>query len=108
MAVLIPPRFGLEVLPDRARVTLRVSGELDIATAPKLQSAVDELWQSGWCDVAIDFGDVEFVDSTGLATLLSLCRAAQTDGRRLAITGSCASLDRLVTISKLEHALARG
>ncbi len=107
MELQLPPRFGLEALPDRDSVTLRVIGELDVATVPELRRAVAELWQSGCTDAAIDVRRIEFIDSTGLAALLWLCHVAQADGRRLAITGSCPSLERLIGVCGLDHALPR-
>lgn len=43
MAVALPPRFGLEVLIARTRAAPPGSGELDIASAAPLHSAVLEL-----------------------------------------------------------------
>jgi anti-sigma B factor antagonist len=88
-------------------VALRVIGELDVATVPELRRAVAELWHSGWTDAAIDVDRIAFIDSTGLAALLWLCHAAQADGRRLAITGSSPSLERLIEVCRLDHALPR-
>ena len=108
MEALQLPRFGLEVRPDRARAVLAVSGELDIATAPALREALDELWQLGWSDVAIDASGISFIDSTGLGMLLSLSRAAvAAEGRRLTIARSCPALERLIAVSRLEEVLPR-
>ena len=43
----LPPRFRLEVLLNRTRVTLPARGALDIATAAQRQSAVDEFAKLG-------------------------------------------------------------
>jgi len=101
------PRFGLEVRPDRARAVLVISGELDLATAPAVGEALDELWQLGWSEVVLDLAAVSFVDSTGLGTLLALFDAAESDGRRLAVGRTCPSLERLLTVSGLAHAVPR-
>jgi anti-sigma B factor antagonist len=108
VAVLHLPRFGLDIVPDRRQVTVHIAGELDIATGPRLQDAVEDLRASGWSAIALDLGDLTFVDSTGLALLLELCGGAGGDGGEVAIAVSCPTLERLLTISKLEHALPRG
>jgi len=103
----LPPRFAVEAVPHRDSVTLRVVGELDIATVPELRRAVAELWEAGWTDAAIDVRRIDFIDSTGLAALLWLCHAAQNGGCDLLITGSCPSLERLVEVTGIDHALPR-
>jgi len=102
--VFLPPRFGLEIAPDRERVTLHISGELDIATVDRVRDSVHDLWSSGWSDVAIDVTHIDFIDSTGLAMLIWLCDRA---GQRLVINGTNPAFERLVTISRLEHVLPR-
>ena len=108
MAVLHPPRFGLDIVPDRAQVTVRVAGELDIATGPRLHDAVENLRACGWSAIALDLGELTFIDSTGLALVLALCHGPAVDGGEIAIAVSCPALERLLTVSKLEHALPRG
>jgi anti-sigma B factor antagonist len=108
MEVFTLPRFNLEIVPERARVTLRVAGELDIATVAELEDAVAELRASGWTAITLDLAEVAFIDSTGLALLLRLARSAGAEGGAIAIGASCPALERLVAVSKLEQALPRG
>jgi len=61
-----------------ARIALR--GELDIATAPKLDEAVDRALDDGCREVVVDLAGTTFMDSQGLGALI---RAARTvDARR--------------------------
>jgi anti-sigma B factor antagonist len=108
VVVLDLPSFHLEVRPDRSRVLVCVSGELDVATVPRLAQTVHELRELGWSAIALDLGAVAFVDSTGLGALLSLYDAARSGGWQLTIATSCPALERLITVSKLEQALPRG
>jgi anti-sigma B factor antagonist len=107
VAVLHPPAFDLDIVPDRQQVTVRVAGELDIATGPRLHDAVENLRACGWSAIALDLGDLTFIDSTGLALLLELCGVAGGDSGEVAVAVSCPALERLLTVSKLEHALPR-
>ena len=86
---------------------MRVSGELDVASAPRLREAVEDLRASGWRVIALDVGGMTFVDSSGLAVLLEVRRAAAADGGEVAIAVSCPALERLLTVSKLERAVPR-
>jgi anti-sigma B factor antagonist len=99
--------FRLAVRPDRQRVVVEIAGELDCATAPRVRAQLSELRATGWTDVVLDVSGLEFVDSTGLATLLWAQRAAEREGWRIAIAGTCASLDRLVELSGLTALVAR-
>ena len=49
---------------------LTVSGELDIATAPRVRAAVADLLGQGVRHVEVDLTDCTFIDSTGMGALL--------------------------------------
>jgi anti-sigma B factor antagonist len=59
----------IEVRPEGDTVTLVLSGELDIASAPTLRACVEQV-DSTWPVVAIDMARVSFIDSTGAVALV--------------------------------------
>ena len=78
---------GLSGVPDRrlelqdaisaGRHVLKLSGELDLATAPDLQAAVVRICSSTTRIVTLDLHDLAFIDSSGLAAIIAaskLCR----------------------------------
>ena len=70
---------------------LRLSGELDVATAPQLLDAVAALagWSpSGGGRLDLDLADLSFVDAAGLDALVGAQELALAGGRRLLITGA--------------------
>jgi len=75
--------FSLSVVPNRSEVVVVPVGELELVTAPSLDSEVRELRRSGFNRVVIDLRAVEFMDSVGLRVLLSLRNDAKRDGHRL-------------------------
>lgn len=63
----------------RGRV-LKISGELDVATAPDLQSALEGLTGTPG-DIRLDVSGLEFMDSSGLKVLVFAARSLGERGR---------------------------
>ena len=61
--------FVIERLVERDREIIRVQGELDIATAPQLESELGEV--EG--DAVIDLTECTFIDSGGFHVLARAC-----------------------------------
>ena len=63
--------LGIEVDDSRSpHVVVIVTGEVDIATAPKLREKLVELASQGAQQVVVNLDGVEFLDSTGLGVLI--------------------------------------
>jgi anti-anti-sigma factor len=102
-----PPGAGRE--PGRLRVVLaptsappaalvRVSGELDLATAPRLRAQLDRLLGDGYRDLDLDLDEVEFCDVAGLNLLLRTHADAVRSGGRLVVHGSCPPLRLMLRV----------
>src|SRR5690348_1668548 len=63
---------GLRVMPQTVgfRCVLNVAGEIDIATADILRSALERARESGRRDIWVDLSDVTFMDYSGLNALV--------------------------------------
>lgn len=62
---------------------LTVQGEVDTLTAPRLESAIDELLQAAEPVLVTDLTEVRFLASCGLAVLIRAAHHAATGGRRI-------------------------
>lgn len=62
--------IALIITPMSGRAGLRLVGEIDLATAPDLEAALDELLDGGG-DVHLDLAELRFVDIKGAAVLVA-------------------------------------
>ncbi len=60
--------------------SVRIFGEVDVATAPELQSSLTSAIQESQ-DLVVDLSGVEFMDSTGVRVLISVSKALGERGR---------------------------
>jgi anti-sigma B factor antagonist len=77
---------------------VRVSGELDLATAPRLHAELETLLREGFRDLDLDLDQVDFCDVAGLNMLLRSHAAAVTSGGRLVVYGSCPPLRLMMRV----------
>jgi anti-anti-sigma factor len=76
-----------------------VSGELDVATTPVLQTAVAELALRR-LPITLDLSAVQFMDSTGLAALLEIRRDSSV-GEDLVLLRPSAAVLRIFDLTKI-------
>jgi anti-sigma B factor antagonist len=76
--------FDLSVQHDGAVTTVRIVGELDLATTPELrQLAFGELAKATCTTLVLDVAGLTFLDSTGLGCWVELRNEALATGRSL-------------------------
>lgn len=79
-----PVPFSVTSTSQDGRAVLTVRGELDLATAPQLEQAVDEQL-SGAGDLVLDLRELDFMDSTGLRIIITAHARASAEGRSFAL-----------------------
>ena len=94
-----PEPCPIAVRSDRGTATVAPAGDLDITCADRLDREVRALRRSGVEHVVIDLSGVQFMDSTGLRTLLSLRNDARRDRQRLTLTPGSAQVQRLFDLT---------
>lgn len=87
--------------------TLRVRGELDLGTVPAFTAALKELVTDDEpASVELDFGDLTFIDSSGIGALIVAARTLHADGRRLVLGERSPTVARVFEMSGIEEAIA--
>ena len=82
----MPQSFEVAVLRTQARsVTVLASGELDIASLPKLRACFADLATEGAVHVVLDLGNLSFIDSVGLGLLVRECTRVTAAGGTFAV-----------------------
>ena len=103
-----PARASLRVDVQRAPAPpvarVQAAGELDLATAPRLQAELDDLLDDGYHELDLDLDEVSFCDVAGLNMLLRARAAAVAAGGRLGLMGSCPTLQMMLRVLRLERA----
>lgn len=91
--------FAIEVTDG----IIRVTGDLDAHTAPRLDDVVRGLIDAGAERIVVDMAAVEFVDSSGLRSLIR-ARADGADGREVVVHNPSAATLRLLDVTGMtEH-----
>jgi anti-anti-sigma factor len=83
---------------------LRVAGELDPYTSPRLENELESLIRAGARHVLVDLTDVPFLDSSGLGVLLGAARRLGREG--FALTGLGLETRRVLEITGTDRLLA--
>ncbi len=91
-----------EMVPGGA-VVFRVSGELDLASVPRLEEALATVSAD---PTVIDLSECTFLDSSGVRALASAGRKLSDAGRRFAIVVSNPSVLRVLEITGVDTMLA--
>lgn len=97
--------FSVAVASRGQWEVLTVTGEIDMATAPRFRQRLLVVISAGAQNVVIDLSGVDFIDSTGLGVLMGAAKRVRTAGGdiRLVMTGS--RFADLIEITRLDRVL---
>jgi anti-sigma B factor antagonist len=84
---------------------LAVQGEIDLATVPELEQAIDSAFGANSQALAVDLRDTSFMDSTGLKALVMASRRFDENGRQFAIAVSRGPVSRLIDLSGVDGSI---
>jgi anti-sigma B factor antagonist len=98
--------MGIEVtaVDGEALTTLRLTGELDIASAPQVEAALRRAEAQGK-SILLDLSALEFIDSSGLRVVIAADRRARDLGVVLTLVQGPEPVRRVFRIAHLEERL---
>jgi anti-sigma B factor antagonist len=91
-----------------AVVTLRPSGELDVAAAPELWAEVEGLIRSGHHHLVVDLGRVSLLDTAMVSVLVRTSSALQASGGTLRLVAVAPPARHVLSIVGLDHLVDDG
>ncbi len=103
----------VKIISTQQRVTAFLEGEIDHHTAASLRLEIDEAVQANKPKtLKLDFGDVTFMDSSGIGLVMGRYRTLQPFGGKLVVSNlspqvykimQLAGLEKIAKISKREE-----
>src|SRR5437764_3578662 len=100
------PTLGVTRSDRSGGAHVALSGELDIATAPRLEEEVRRLENEGRALIFIDLRGLEFMDSSGLRALLAADARARARVARIVILRGDERIQRVLEDTRLDEHLA--
>ena len=100
------PSLHINAISAGDCAVLRLAGEMDVYTSPKLRKQVADLAENGTIHVIADLRGVDFLDSTGLGALVGSLKRLRLRQGSLMIVTSGGRILKLFKITGLTHAFA--
>jgi anti-anti-sigma factor len=90
---------------DQGAPRLVVSGELDLASAEELEAHLVQLEASEPDVLVLDLRELDFMDSTGLRTVIAADARAKDRGGRLVVVRAPEEVDRVFRLTRMDQHL---
>jgi anti-sigma B factor antagonist len=99
------PVFKIDAHDDESGgLVLALSGELDLAGAPELSTALTDAMDAGRV-LTVDLRELDFIDSSGLGVLVRFNNAAEAAGYEYSVVPGPPQVHRAFVLSGLDQAL---
>ncbi|MEE8380069.1 MAG: STAS domain-containing protein [Gammaproteobacteria bacterium] len=83
-------------------VVLELGGQIDMKCSPKVKDKFKEIFQDKPRVIVVDMTEVEFMDSSGLATLVGALKWCSVNGGELRLAGLAKGVRSIFEICRLE------
>ena len=95
--------FALDVIPRGSWTVLAVTGEVELATAPRVRQRIVGLVGEGHHHLVLDLSGVDFVDSVGLGVVVGALKRTRSHGGDLLVSGADERVRRLFAVTRLDE-----
>lgn len=101
-----PELFTCEVVRNGGHDWVRPTGDLDLDTVHRVESALGTLREEGSGDLVLDLRGLTFMDSTGLRLVIRWHATARDEGFRFAIVPGPDVVQRVFRLTGMDAHLA--
>jgi anti-anti-sigma factor len=102
----VQTQFRVEVREEGQGAVITLTGELDLASSPALEEALERVFGSDASLVVIDLRALEFMDSTGLSILVKAHQTAEDGDVRLFLVNGPPQVQRLLSLTGVAERLS--
>ncbi len=102
------PLLNAALVPAPDQVVVRLTGDVDLSTAPLVADALSRAVGLGTRQVVVDVAGARFWDCSGLGVLAGVTRELDSAGRALRIVGALPATRRLIGMANLAGRLHLG
>lgn len=93
----------LKLIGDKRTLLVQIDGELDHHVAARVREAVDaRIKSTNARNIAFDFRNVTFMDSSGIGVIMGRYKIAKTLGGRVLIFGAGTQIKRIIVMSGID------
>lgn len=93
----------INVIDEGQKLIIKLAGEIDIYTAPKLKEALVPHTREENNVLIVDLTEVNYMDSTGLGVFISVLKSTRENGSSFQIVNLQERVLRLFTITGLDE-----
>lgn len=93
----------ITVAEDDSCVTAHLSGEIDHHNASELRSEIDNtLEQTHPEELILDFGEVTFMDSSGIGLVMGRCKLMKALGGKVTVNNTPVQIKKVMKLAGLD------
>jgi anti-sigma B factor antagonist len=97
--------MSLKTREQGGAVVVELEGEIDLQRSPAVRKALMELMFDSR-DVIVDMGQVAYIDSSGVASLVEAYQMSRKNGTRFVLAAVSAPAARVLQLARLDKVFA--
>lgn len=96
--------MALDIKTSQVKETslITVTGEVDLYTSPELRTAIMNAVPTAAAGVSVDLSGVQYMDSSGVATLVEGLRSARDHAKLFTLINPSAAVRKVLELARLD------
>ncbi len=94
--------IDIQTVEKNGNYEIKVSGQVDLYTSPNLRKVILEIVDKSKNIIAVQLSNVEYMDSSGVATLVEGLRSATKQKKTFQLLSPSPAVRKVLNLSRLE------